>query len=89
MNRRGRPVLAALSGFFTGLFLALDLVFFGVIRLDNVSVTVLPCVGLVAGTLLALWAPLGRAAAGDPEVGGSGVSYTRSQHGGGVGGPQR
>ena len=49
MKYRGRPVLAAISGFFTGLFLALDLVFFGVIRLDNIAVTVLPVVGLVAG----------------------------------------
>jgi hypothetical protein len=57
---RGRPVLAALCGFFTGLFLALDLVFFGAIRLDNLAVTILPVVGLIGGTLLALWAPLGR-----------------------------
>jgi hypothetical protein len=60
MNHRGRPVLAAISGFFTGVFLALDLVFFGVIRLDNIAVTILPILGLVAGIALALWAPLGR-----------------------------
>jgi hypothetical protein len=60
MKYRGRPVLAALSGCFTGLFLALDLVFFGAIRLDNIMVTGLPIVGLVTGVLLALWAPLGR-----------------------------
>jgi hypothetical protein len=66
MKYRGRPVLAAISGLFTGLFVALDLVFFGVIRLDNLAVTVLPVVGLVAGIVLALWAPIGRArAAGD------------------------
>jgi hypothetical protein len=59
MNRRGRPVLAAVCGFFTGLLVALDLVFFGAIRLDNIAVTILPIVGLIAGTLLALWAPLG------------------------------
>jgi hypothetical protein len=63
---RGRPVWAGVSGFFAGLFLALDLVFFGVIRLDNIAVTVLPVVGLVAGVALAWWAPLGRGrAAGD------------------------
>ena len=60
MKYRGRPVLAAISGFFTGLFLALDFVFFGAIRLDNITVTVLPVVGLVGGIALALWAPLGR-----------------------------
>ena len=63
MKYRGRPVLAAISGFFTGLFVALDLVFFGAIRLDNIAVTVLPIVGLVAGILLALWAPIGRSRA--------------------------
>jgi hypothetical protein len=65
---RGRPLLAALSGFFTGLFVALDLVFFGALRLDNLAVTILPVVGLMAGVLLALWAPLGRTrAAGHPD----------------------
>jgi hypothetical protein len=60
MRYRGRPVLAALSGFFAGLFFALDLVFFGTVRLDNLAVSVLPIVGLLAGIALALWAPLGR-----------------------------
>jgi hypothetical protein len=63
MKFRGRPVLAAVSGFFTGLFAAFDLVFFGAIRLDNFTVTALPVVGLGAGILLALWAPIGRARA--------------------------
>jgi hypothetical protein len=31
-----------------------------VIRLDNLAVTILPVVGIVAGVVLALWAPLGR-----------------------------
>lgn len=56
-------MLAALSGFFAGVFLALDLVFFGVIRLDNIAVTILPILGLIGGILLALWAPLGRSRA--------------------------
>ena len=60
MNQRGRPVLAAVCGFFSGLFGALDLVFFGAIRLDNLAVTILPIVGLIAGIVLAMWAPLGR-----------------------------
>jgi hypothetical protein len=64
MKHRGRPILAALSGFFAGLFFGLDLVFFGVVRLDNVAVTVLPIIGLILGVGLAMWAPLGRARAG-------------------------
>lgn len=60
MNYRGRPVLAAISGFFTGLFVALDLVFFGVIRLDNIALTILPILGVIGGVALAMWAPLGR-----------------------------
>ncbi|MCU1427205.1 MAG: hypothetical protein JWL83_1205 [Actinomycetia bacterium] len=63
MKYRGRPVLAAICGFFSGLFVGLDLVFFGAIQLDNIAVTILPIVGLIAGVLLALWAPLGRARA--------------------------
>jgi hypothetical protein len=61
MRYRGRPVPAAISGFFTGLFLALDLVFFGVIRLDNLAVSALPVIGLIGAVVLAVWAPLGRA----------------------------
>jgi len=60
MRYRGRPVLAALCGLFTGLFVALDLVLFGAVQLDNIAVTLLPILGLVAGILLALWAPIGR-----------------------------
>jgi len=60
MNYRGRPVLAAFSGLFSGLFLTLDLVFFGAIRLDNIAVTILPILGVIAGVALAIWAPLGR-----------------------------
>ena len=60
MRARGRPVLGAVSGFFLGVFAALDLLFFGVIRLDSILITSLPVIGLVAGLLLALLAPLGR-----------------------------
>ena len=63
MKYRGRPILAAICGFLTGLFVALDLVLFGVIQLDNIAVSLLPIIGLVTGILLALWAPLGRARA--------------------------
>ena len=57
---RGRPVLGALSGLIFGLFLGLDLLFFGMVQLDSVLLTILPFVGLVLGIVLARWAPLGR-----------------------------
>ena len=60
MTYRGRPVLAAICGFLTGFFVGLDLLFFGVVQLDSIVLTVLPIVGLVVGIGLALWAPLGR-----------------------------
>ncbi len=57
---RGRPVLGAFAGFFFGLFLGLDLLFFGVVQLDSVLLTVLPFVGLALGIALAFWAPFRR-----------------------------
>jgi hypothetical protein len=57
---RGRPVLAAICGFLLGVFLALDLVLFGIVQLDNIIVTLLPIIGLVVGVALAIWAPFGR-----------------------------
>jgi hypothetical protein len=60
MRSRGRPVRGAFSGFFTGLFVAIDLMFFGSITTDSVLVTALPVGGLVLGFALGLWAPFGR-----------------------------
>jgi hypothetical protein len=68
MKYRGRPILAAVCGFFLGVFLALDLVLFGVIQLDNILVTLLPFIGLVAGVALAWWAPFGRGRVHKPSV---------------------
>jgi hypothetical protein len=62
---RGRRVLGAFSGFFLGVFLAGDLLFFGVVALDSVVLTVLPIAGLVVGIALAWWAPLRRNRVGD------------------------
>ncbi|HAP78198.1 MAG TPA: hypothetical protein DCR14_19215 [Acidimicrobiaceae bacterium] len=45
----GRIVGTAVLGFFFLLFIALDLVLFGVVALNSVMVTVLPVLGLVAG----------------------------------------
>lgn len=60
---RGRPVVGAINGFFLGLFVALDLLFFGVVRLDSVVLTILPIAGIVVGIALAIWAPFGRSRA--------------------------
>lgn len=59
MKRRGRPILGAVTGFFTGLFLALTLLAFGVIPLDSILLTLLPILGLVVVFAVAMWAPLG------------------------------
>lgn len=62
---RGRPVLGAFSGFLSGLFIGLDLLFFGVVRLDSALLAILPIVGLIAGIALAMWAPRGRGASSE------------------------
>jgi len=47
-------------GFFLGLFVAVDLVLFGVIRTYSNLVTILPVVGLVLGAAWGWWSPIGR-----------------------------
>ena len=56
---RGRPVLGAFAGFFLFLFLALDLLFFGVIPLKSPIITILPILGIIVGLVVAKFAPLG------------------------------
>ena len=56
---RGRPVLGAVFGFLCFLFIALDLLFFGVVPLNSAVITVLPLVGIVFGLVWAKFAPLG------------------------------
>jgi uncharacterized YccA/Bax inhibitor family protein len=58
--QRGRPVRGAVAGFFLGLFVALDLVVFGVLSLDSDVLALAPVLGIVAGVLLAMLAPFGR-----------------------------
>lgn len=60
---KGHPVRGAISGFFTGVFVAIDLMFLGVIHTDSILVSALPLIGLVLGLVLGLWAPFGRAPA--------------------------
>ena len=58
-KRRGRPVMAAIFGFLTGLFAAISLLAFGVIPLESVLVIALPVIGLVVAFAMAMWAPVG------------------------------
>lgn len=48
----GRIIGTAVLGFLFLLFVAIDLVLFGVIPLNSVVVTILPLIGLVAGGVL-------------------------------------
>jgi len=52
----GRTIAAGLLGLLFLLFVALDLVFFGVVPLNSVLVTILPAVGLVLGLLAGILA---------------------------------
>lgn len=57
---RGRPVLGAIAGLLFGFFVALDLVLLGTIPLSSLLLVVLPILGLVGGTALGRWSPIGR-----------------------------
>jgi hypothetical protein len=59
-HRRGRPVLGAFAGFFSGLFLAIVLLGAGIVPLNSLVVTLLPVVLLGFGIVWGRWAPLGR-----------------------------
>lgn len=48
----GRLIGTAVLGFFFLLFVALDLVLFGVLALNSTMVTVLPLLGLIAGAVI-------------------------------------
>jgi hypothetical protein len=51
-SRKGRPVLGAICGFLFGLFVGLDLLFFGIVPLNSIVLTILPVVGLIVGIVL-------------------------------------
>jgi hypothetical protein len=58
--RRGRPLLGAFAGLFLGLFVALDLILFGVLPLESGLIWVFAVAGIVLGVALGVWAPFGR-----------------------------
>ena len=62
--RRGRPLLGAFAGLFLGLFVALDLILFGVVPLESGLVWVVAVAGIVLGVALGVWAPFGRGSKG-------------------------
>jgi hypothetical protein len=70
MKARGHPVLGGFAGFFF-LFIAIDLLAFGVIPFNSPLITILPLLGIVVGIAWAFWAPLGgrgSAAAAPPAM---------------------
>lgn len=58
MRFKGRPVMGAIFGFLFFFFIALDLLFFGVIALNSALITILPLVGIVLGLVWAMLGPL-------------------------------
>lgn len=77
MKFRGHPWLGGISGFFLGVFAAIDLQQFSIRPLDNLSVIGLPLIGLVLGLAWSYWGPLRRsppAAVGEPPIPGPGPS---------------
>jgi hypothetical protein len=59
MKARGRPILGGVTGFLFGLFVALDLFTFGVVKSNSPILTILPVLGIFLGIALAMWAPFG------------------------------
>jgi hypothetical protein len=57
--RKGHPVLGGFAGFFLFLFVAIDLMLFGVLALNSPLLTILPIAGAIVGVLLGHFAPLG------------------------------
>jgi hypothetical protein len=57
---RGRPLRGFFGGLFLGIFVDVDLVFGGVVKLSSVLLTILPIALLVIGLLLGIWSPVGR-----------------------------
>ncbi len=50
----GRVVLSAILALFLGLFVAADLVLFGVVPLNSIVVTIVPLAALVLGAVLGI-----------------------------------
>jgi hypothetical protein len=66
--RVGRTIAVAVLGFLFMLFVALDLVLFGVVSLNSAVVTILPVAGLVLGVAVGIVAGDGEKATDDPTI---------------------
>ena len=60
MRRGGHPILGAIVGFLLFLFIAIDLVLFGVISTYSNVVSILAIAGIVVGFLWGWWSPIKR-----------------------------
>ena len=69
---KGRPVRGLIGGLLLGIFVDVDLVFGGAVKLESVVLTILPIALLVVGLLLGLWAPIGRSNTNVPTMARSG-----------------
>jgi len=58
MSNHGHPAIAALCGLMFGVFLAVDLLLLGTMRLDNALVVIMPLISLIVGVSLGWLAPL-------------------------------
>ena len=82
---KGRPVRGLIGGFLLGIFVDIDLVFGGVVKLNSVVLTILPIALLVVGLLLGLWAPVGAARRSDRAAAPSPADRRRPRRTGGPG----
>lgn len=64
----GRVVLSAILAMLLMLFVAADLVLFGVVPLNSIVVTILPLAGLVVGALLGIMARKRQSGDATPEA---------------------
>ena len=60
MRRGGHPILGAIVGFLLFLFIAIDLVLFGVLSTYSNVVTIIALSGIVVGILWGWWSPFRR-----------------------------
>ena len=66
--RVGRTIAVAVLGFLFMLFVAVDLVLFGVVPLNNVVVTILPLLGLIIGVVVGIVAGDRRGTTDEPMI---------------------
>jgi hypothetical protein len=63
MRSHGKPVLAAIAGFFFGVSLSLLFLAIGALALNSILLAIFPILFLILGIVWAYWAPIGRGSA--------------------------